>query len=59
MPTLRVINTAWRVSSRREADIKLGIDAVGLMSTPTLPTTFVTTEFGSRAGAVLASRFGF
>jgi hypothetical protein len=59
MPMLRVINTAWLVSSQREADIKLGIVAVGLTSTPTLPTTFVTTEFGSPAAAALANRLRF
>jgi hypothetical protein len=31
---LRVINTAWLVSSQGEADVELGIAPVGLMSTP-------------------------
>jgi len=41
MPMLRVINTAWLVSSRGEAGAEPGIAAVGLMSMPMPGTTFV------------------
>jgi len=38
---LRVINTAWLVSSQGEAGAEPGIAAVGLMSMPMPRTTFV------------------
>ena len=41
MPMLRVINTAWLVSSQGEAGAEPGIAAVGLMSMPMPRTTFV------------------
>jgi len=35
MPTLRVTNTVWLVSSQGEVGVELGIAPVALMSTPT------------------------
>ena len=56
IPTLRVTNKVWLVSSQGEAGVELGIAAVGLMSMPIPRTTVVTREFGSPVGAVLANR---
>lgn len=56
IPTLRVTNKVWLVSSQGEAGVELGIAAAGLMSMPMPRTPFVTREFGSPVVSVLASR---